>query len=177
MANCFINLQITIFYIYFLSNWLIHCHICDKKFRLGQFAWLTRYLLWSFLSLRPLWGLCSKTFDTLFSKQFSIFFFQSNWIILGHICNKMFSSSQYALLARYLICLFEKYLIRSFIKFRDLTRVLWQIVFKNFLGNCCSYISQSNWLILGHFCNMMLSSSQFAILGRSLIYILKKLYI
>ena len=52
----------------------------------------------------------------------------------------MFSSSQYALLARYLICLFEKYLIRSFIKFRDLTRVLWQIVFKKTFWETVVYI-------------------------------------
>ena len=42
-----------------------------------------------------------------------IYIFQSSWLILGHICNKMFSSSQYAILARYLICLFDKCLIWS----------------------------------------------------------------
>ena len=60
-------------------------------------------------------------------------FFQSEWLILGHICHRMFSSSQHAILARYLICLFEKCLIWSFIKSRDFTRVWWQIVLKAFL--------------------------------------------
>ena len=61
-----------------------------------------------------------------------LYFFKSNWLILGHIFKKMFGSSQYAILARYLICLFEKCLIWSFIKSRNLTRVLWQIVLKTF---------------------------------------------
>ena len=44
----------------------------------------------------------------------------------------LFSSSQYAILARYLICLFEKCLIWSFRKSGDLTRVLRQIILKTF---------------------------------------------
>ena len=55
---------------------------------------------------------CNLLFEKPLANPF-LYIVQSIWLILGHICNKMFSSSQYAILARYLVCLFEKCLIWS----------------------------------------------------------------
>ena len=92
---------------------------------------------------------------------------------LCHICNKMFSSSEFAILTGCFIYISAKCLIWSFLKSQALPMV-YNLLSEKPVANSFLYIVQSNWLILGDICNKMLSSSQFAILERFLIYLLAK---
>ena len=91
-------------------------------------------------------------------------FFQSDSLIFGHICNKMFSSSQFAIFAICMIYILTKCLRWSFSKSQIGPRFcgkLFDMLFcrkllTNFQGNC---------LILGHFSNKMFSWSQLAVLA------------
>ena len=102
-----------------------------------------------------------------------LYFFQSDWLILGHFCNMTFSSSQFAILYK-VWSIYWKMLIIRFLKVLGLeqgfvTNCLIYLLTKSFL-----YIFQSDSLIFGHICNKMFSSSQFAIFAICMIYILTK---
>ena len=151
MANYLRKFSEYCFVYIFKSNLLIFGHICKKMFRSSRFSILARCflyvlakgLIWSFQRLRPLWGLCCRSFDTLFCKQFSfnIFFKVIDWslVIFERRC---YLKSIYHR-ASCLIYVLAKCLIWSFSKSQALTRVLWQ---------------QVDW-ILGHICNEMFGSS------------------
>ena len=118
VANFLIFLLAKSFLYIFQSDSLIFGHICDKMFSSSQFAIfaicliyiLAKYLRWSFSKFQVGPGFCGKLFDKLFCWKLSTYF-KGNCLILGHIGNKMFSWSQFAVLARCFIFTLAKCLI------------------------------------------------------------------
>ena len=164
MANCLIRLG-KLFSIYvFKSNLLIIGHNCCNMLSLCWFTTLTRFfinkmvkcLLWTFWKFQALTKLLLPSCLIKLMSNCFLCFIQSNWLILCHICNKMFRSSQFSILERFLNNIFAKCLLWSFLKPEALTRIMVNC-FINFSANCFRYIYQSNWPIFGYICNKMYS--------------------